>query len=54
MQKPRDTCNVSRSGGTYFVSALSTKNSMKAKLLLKLNADDVLKLDTDAGHSCAK
>jgi len=27
---------------------------MKAKLLLKLNADDVLELDTDAGHSCAK
>ena len=45
------------SGGTYFVSALSTLEKldiMKAKLLLKLNADDVLKLDTDAGHSCAK
>ena len=27
---------------------------MKAKLLLKLNAEDVLKLDTEVGHQCAK
>ena len=41
------------SGGTYFVSALSTLEKldiMKAKLLLKLNAEDVLKLDTEDGH----
>ena len=45
------------SGGTYFVSALSTLEKldiMKAKLLLKLNAEDVLKLDTEDGHYCSK
>ena len=44
-------------GGANFLSAqqmLEKLDIMKAKLLLKLNAADAIRLNTEVGHSCSK
>ena len=49
--------NLTRVWWDISSSALSTLKKldiMKAKLLRKLNAEDVLKLDTEDGHHCSK